>query len=79
MEAVPQPDALVVVDDCNLKSVEVPDLEEGLDVRGHSYELSTWYSMLIPYLDLSLSYSPIAPPMPAYLHLVIIQMFHVVL
>ena len=48
-------------------------------VRGRSYELSTWYSTLIPYLDLSLSYSPIAPPMPAYLCLVIIQMFHVVL
>ena len=51
----------------------------GLAVRGRSYELSTWYSTLIPYLDLSLSYSPITPPMQAYLRLVIIQMFHVVL
>ena len=52
---------------------------EGGNVRGCSYELSTWYSTLIPYLDLSLSYSHIAPPMLAYLCLVIIQMFHVVL
>ena len=79
MEAIPQPDALVVMDDCNLKSVEAPDLEEGLDVRGRSYELSIWYSMLIPYLDLTLSYSHIAPPMPAYLRLVLILMFYDVL
>ena len=30
VEAIPQPDALMVVDECNLKSVETPDLEEGL-------------------------------------------------
>ena len=48
-------------------------------VRGRSYELSTWYSMLIPYLDLTLSYSPIAPPMLAYLCLVLILMFYDVL
>ena len=45
-------------------------------VRGRSYELSTWYSTLIPYLDLTLSYSPIAPPMLAYLCLVLILMFY---
>ena len=52
---------------------------QNVPVRGCSYELSIWYSMLIPYLDLTLSYSPIAPPMLAYLRLVLILMFYDVL
>ena len=43
MEAIPRPDALVVMDECNLKSVEMLDLEEGL-MSGDALRASMWYS-----------------------------------
>ena len=48
VEAVPWLDALTVMDDCSPKSVVAPDLEEGLDVRGH-YVVRILFTYLVHY------------------------------